>query len=100
MRATWVSYVAATWAFVFASASFYWALGGRIGLETIGPGLAALANDPWFVAIGLWGAGIAKVAGGLLALALIHLPSRPCTAKAGRNDGRFLPVPGLGPDGA
>ena len=76
MRATWVSYVAATWAFVFASASFYWALGGRIGLETIGPGLATLTNDPWFVAIGLWGVGVAKVAGGLLALALIRLRQR------------------------
>ncbi len=76
MRATRVSYVAATWAFVFASASFYWALGGRTGLETIGPGLTAFANDPWFVAIGLWGVGVAKVAGGLLALALIRLRQR------------------------
>jgi hypothetical protein len=72
MRAAQFGYAAAAWAFVFALMSFYWGLGGRAGIHTLGPGLAALANDPWFVALGLWGAGIAKVIGGLVALALVR----------------------------
>lgn len=61
---------AAVWAFVFAATSFYWALGGRMGAETLGPGLVELARDPLFVAVGLWGAGVAKAIGGLVALGL------------------------------
>jgi hypothetical protein len=58
------------WAFAFAATSFFWALGGRLGVETLGPGLVELAADPLFVAIGLWGAGVAKAVGGLIALGL------------------------------
>ncbi len=64
-------YLAAAWAFVFAAASFYWALGGTLGVETIAPAITSLVDDPMFVAIGLWGAGVAKAIGGVLALALI-----------------------------
>jgi hypothetical protein len=51
--------------------SFYWALGGTAGLDTVGGAIEELARtrDPAGVALGL-GAGLLKVAGGLLALAL------------------------------
>ncbi len=66
-----VRYAAAAWAVAFALTSFYWAAGGNAGTETLGPGLVSLRDDPWFAAIGLWGVGIAKLAGALLALALV-----------------------------
>jgi hypothetical protein len=51
--------------------SFYWALGGTAGLATVGGTIEQLgrAHDPAGVALGA-GAGLLKVAGGLLALAL------------------------------
>ncbi|HEY7019930.1 MAG TPA: hypothetical protein VH349_02360 [Ktedonobacterales bacterium] len=30
----WAGYAAAIWAFLFAATSFYWALGGRLSVET------------------------------------------------------------------
>ncbi len=68
----WIAYAAATWAFLFAAVSFYWALGGRIGANTLGPAILAAAADPWFVALGLWGVGGIKLLGGLVALALVQ----------------------------
>ena len=36
-------------------------------MGTLGPGIAAMARDPWFVAL-VWATGVAKVLAGLLAL--------------------------------
>ena len=66
-------YAACACAFLFAAVSFYWALGGTFALETVGRGAVELAGSgnlgillaPWFV-------GFLKVAGGLLALALVQ----------------------------
>lgn len=68
----WIAYAAAAWAFLFAAVSFYWGLGGRLGASTLGPAILAAATDPWFVALGLWGAGVVKLVGGLVALALVQ----------------------------
>jgi hypothetical protein len=67
-RAGWLS----------AVPSFYWALGGTAGLDTVGGAIEELAHtrDPAGVALGL-GAGPLKVAGGLLALALVRPWGRP-----------------------
>jgi hypothetical protein len=53
--------------------SFYWALGGTAGLATVGGAIEELARsrDPAGVALGI-AAGVLKVAGGLLALALVQ----------------------------
>jgi hypothetical protein len=73
LSADWVGYVAAAWAFLFAAMSFYWALGGRIGIETIGEAITkpALAGDPMILAI-VWITGFLKVVAGVLALALVQ----------------------------
>ena len=67
----WAGYAAATWGFLFAAVSIYWAVGGRIGLGTIAPEIRerALAREAGFVAI-LWATGLLKVVAALLALAL------------------------------
>jgi hypothetical protein len=49
--------------------SFYWALGGELGLNTLGLGIQSLAHDPGFIAL-VWLTGIAKALGGLFALTL------------------------------
>ena len=67
----WVGYLACGWAMIFAAVSFYWAAGGTLGSDTIGPALTSLAHDPVFVAI-LWSTGGLKVVVGLLALALVQ----------------------------
>jgi hypothetical protein len=53
--------------------SFYWALGGTAGLDTVGGAIAELGRgrDPAGVGLGI-GAGVLKVAGALLALALVR----------------------------
>src|SRR5690348_2155958 len=51
--------------------SFYWALGGELGLNTLGQGVQALAHECGFVAL-VWLAGIVKVLGGLFALTLVR----------------------------
>lgn len=71
-QVTWLAYGAALWAFLFAALSFYWGLGGRAGAVTLGPALMAAAADPWFVATGLWGVGVVKALGGLVALGLVQ----------------------------
>ena len=70
-RAAWAAYAACGWAFLFAAPSFYWAAGGTAGMGALGPGIAAMARDPWFVAL-VWSTGGAKVLAGLLALALVR----------------------------
>jgi hypothetical protein len=70
----WAGYAAGAWALTFAGASFYWGLGGTLGLATLGREIErlALARDPMTVAIGGWGAGAAKVLAALVALALVQ----------------------------
>ncbi|MEO7001537.1 MAG: DUF3995 domain-containing protein [Ktedonobacterales bacterium] len=63
--------MACGWAFIFAAVSFYWAAGGTVGSETIGPAITGLAHDPVFIAI-LWLTGALKVVAGLLALAFVQ----------------------------
>jgi hypothetical protein len=71
--AVWVAYGACGWAFLFAALSFYWALGGTAGADTISPEIAQLARAhvPWFIAV-LWITAILKVFSGFVALALIQ----------------------------
>jgi hypothetical protein len=73
-RATaWPAYAACALALLSAVPSFYWALGGTSGLDTVGGAIEELARarDPAGVALGA-GAGVLKVAGALLALALVR----------------------------
>jgi hypothetical protein len=58
---------------LYAVPSFYWALGGTAGLDTLGGAIEELgrSRDPAGVALSI-GAGVLKVAGGLLALALVR----------------------------
>ncbi len=68
----WAGYAAGACAFLNAAVSFYWAAGGTFGLDTVGSQadeLAALGNVGVFI---VWFAGLLKVAGGLLALALVQ----------------------------
>jgi Protein of unknown function (DUF3995) len=69
----WAAYAACGLALLYAVPSFYWALGGTVGLATVGGTIEELgrAQDPRAAALGA-GAGILKVAGGLLALALVR----------------------------
>ena len=70
----WFGYAASAWAFSFAAISFYWAIGGTRGLATLGTTLQelALARDPFAIVVGGWVAGIAKVFGGVIPLALVR----------------------------
>lgn len=73
-RATvWAAYTAAALALLYAVPSFYWALGGTAGLDTVAGAIERLgrAHDPAGVALAI-GSGVLKVAGGLLALALVR----------------------------
>jgi hypothetical protein len=76
-RTTWAAYAACALALLSAIPSFYWAAGGTIGLATVGGAIEELARagDPAGVALGI-GAGLLKVAGGVLALALVRPWSR------------------------
>jgi hypothetical protein len=69
---TWAAFAACALALLSAVPSFYWVLGGTAGLDTVGGTLEELvrARDPRGVALGV-AAGLLKVAGGLLALALV-----------------------------
>jgi len=69
----WAAYGACALAWLYAVPSAYWALGGTVGLDTLGGAIEQLARtrDPAGIALGL-GAGVLKVAGGLLALALVR----------------------------
>jgi hypothetical protein len=60
-------------ALLSAIPSFYWAFGGTAGLDTVGGAIEDLArtHDARGIVLGV-GAGILKIAGGLLALALVR----------------------------
>jgi hypothetical protein len=72
-RTTWAAYAACALALLSAIPSFYWAAGGTSGLDTVGGAIEELARarDPAGVALGV-GAGVLKVAGAVLALALVR----------------------------
>ena len=83
--AAWAAYAACVWGLIFAAISFYWGSGGRHGLDTIGGSIErmALAGDT-SIFIAVWATGLLKVAGAVLALALVRpwgrrLPRRPVT---------------------
>jgi hypothetical protein len=71
--ARWAAYGACALALASAVPSLYWALGGTAGLDTVGGRIEELgrAHDPAAVVLGAV-AGVLKVAGGLLALALVR----------------------------
>jgi hypothetical protein len=70
---SWAGYAAAGVAFAFAAVSFYWGAGGMAGVSTLGGRFEQLARarDPMIVTM-VWVTGFLKVAGGLLALALVQ----------------------------
>jgi hypothetical protein len=72
-RTTWAAYAACALALLSAIPSFYWAAGGTSGLATVGGAIEELARarDPAGVVLGV-GAGVLKVAGAVLALALVR----------------------------
>jgi len=72
-RTTWAAYAACALALLSAIPSLYWAAGGTSGLDTVGGAIEELARarDPAGVALGV-GAGVLKVAGAVLALALVR----------------------------
>lgn len=66
-------YAACACAWLFAAVSFYWGLGGTLGLDTVGQGAVELARSgSAAIRAALWFVGLVKVAGGLLALALVQ----------------------------
>ena len=68
-----VGYAACGCAWLFAAVSFYWALGGQLGLDTVGQGaVEAAASGSLAIRAALLMIGLLKVAGGLLALALVQ----------------------------
>ena len=72
-RTAWAADAACVLALLSALPSFYWAAGGTSGLDTVGGAIEELARarDPAGVALGV-GAGVLKVAGAVLALALVR----------------------------
>jgi hypothetical protein len=68
-------------ALLSAIPSFYWAAGGTGGLDTVGGAIEELARarDPAGVALGI-GAGVLKVAGAVLVLALVRPGAVGCPA--------------------
>jgi hypothetical protein len=71
-QARWAAYAACAWAFVFAALSFYWALGGTLGLASLGSfAQPAPADAPLITAL-VWITGVLKMFAGLFALALVR----------------------------
>jgi hypothetical protein len=83
------AYVACVWGLLFAGISFYWGLGGRGLLDTVGGTIQrrALAGDATVYAA-VWVTGLLKLLAAGLALALVRpwgrrLPRRPLVFVAG-----------------
>jgi Protein of unknown function (DUF3995) len=69
----WAAYAACGVALASAVVSFYWAFGGTAGIDTLGGRLEELARDEDPLVLWLAGAaGVAKLAGAALALALVR----------------------------
>jgi hypothetical protein len=68
---SWAAYAACAWGLIFAGVSFYWGLGGRTLLDTVGGAIErhALAGDTALVAA-VWITGALKLVAAALALAL------------------------------
>jgi Protein of unknown function (DUF3995) len=67
------AYAAATFAFTYAAVSLYWAAGGTALLSTVGGSVADIGRHGGLPAVGLGLAAAAlKLAGGILALALVR----------------------------
>jgi hypothetical protein len=72
-RFGWAAYAACGVALAYAVVSFYWAFGGTAGIDTLGGRLEELARNEDPVVLWLAGAaGVAKLAGAVLALALVR----------------------------
>ncbi|MCG8914809.1 DUF3995 domain-containing protein [Actinokineospora sp. PR83] len=70
---TWAAWASFWWAAVFALVSLYWALGGTLGIDTVGGAIADLVHSGDAAASALaWAAVVMKVAGMVFALALIQ----------------------------
>jgi Protein of unknown function (DUF3995) len=69
----WPAYAAGVVALLYAVVSFYWAFGGTAGIGTLGGRLEELGRNGDPVVLWLAGiAGVLKVAGAVLALALVR----------------------------
>jgi len=68
-RAEWVAYAVCGWAFLFAALSFFWAAGGRTGLQPLEQ--EAASSGPVWLAINL-SIGVLKALAGLMAVALVR----------------------------
>ncbi|MGV9270175.1 DUF3995 domain-containing protein [Kitasatospora sp. NPDC003701] len=70
---SWPAYAACGWGLLFAGISFYWGVGGRALLDTVGGAIErrALAGDT-AVYVAVWVTGVLKLFGAALALALVR----------------------------
>ena len=70
-RKRWPIACGVVWSLLFACMSFYWAGGGKLGVDTLGPEISrqAVLRDEGFILV-VWITGAAKAAGALLLLAL------------------------------
>ncbi|WNQ12179.1 DUF3995 domain-containing protein [Paenibacillus aurantius] len=70
-RKRWPVVCGVVWSLLFACMSFYWAGGGSLGVETLGPEISrqAVLRDDSFILV-VWLTGAAKVAGALVLIAL------------------------------
>lgn len=70
---SWPAYAACVWGLVFAGISFYWGVGGRTLLDTVGGAIerSALAGDT-AIYVAVWVTGALKLVGAVLALALVR----------------------------
>ncbi len=68
---SWAGYVACLWGLAFAAISFYWGMGGTLGLDSLGGSLERLARaHDRTILIAVWVTGFLKVLVALLGLAL------------------------------
>src|SRR4051795_9535978 len=75
-RARWTAWLAAGLAFASAAVSLYWTAGGTWLLDTVGGAIEDLARERSLGSVALGMATVLlKVAAGILALALVHLPA-------------------------
>lgn len=69
----WAGYATAVCAFLFALTSFYWGFGGTFALDTVGrEAVERVEAGDVGIYLAVWLAGFVKLAGGLLALALVQ----------------------------
>ena len=81
-RFVWAGYAAFAWGLIFGAISFYWGAGGTLGVDTVLGSLRMSSVQESLLIVAVWVAGLLKVLGALLALALVtswgtRLPARP-----------------------